>query len=197
MAYVTTAEVKAELGITDSGRDAGITRAVNAASAAIDRSCSRSFVVPTTATDLIFSPDGRRYVEATGEGFIVEDIASTSGLVVAVGSGSTYTTITSSAYALNPPDAIARSRPATAIVMLGSTWAVGTGETVKVTARWGWPATPAEITEAAMILSIRLWKRKDSPEGVMGQADWGMMRVSRVDPDVEALIGPFRRGGFA
>jgi hypothetical protein len=41
------------------------------------------------------------------------------------------------------------------------------------------------------LLAARFYRRKDSPQGVLGNAEWGFARVSRVDPDVEALISPF------
>jgi hypothetical protein len=45
---------------------------------------------------------------------------------------------------------------------------------------------------------MRLYKRKDSPEGVLGTAEWGgPVRLSRVDPDVAALLTPFVIPGMA
>jgi hypothetical protein len=43
---------------------------------------------------------------------------------------------------------------------------------------------------------MRQFKRYDSPTGVMGFGDLGVMRVGRVDPDVEKLLMPFRKNGF-
>jgi hypothetical protein len=45
--------------------------------------------------------------------------------------------------------------------------------------------------------AMRQFKRYDSPTGVMGFGDLGVMRVGRVDPDVEKLLMPFRKMGFA
>ncbi|MDX2921298.1 hypothetical protein PV370_25695, partial [Streptomyces sp. NE06-03C] len=71
---------------------------------------------------------------------------------------------------------------------------VGAG--VQVTARWGWPAVPDEIVQATLIQAARLYKRKDSPEGVTGSAEWGVVRLSRRDPDVWALIEHYVLPGF-
>jgi hypothetical protein len=38
---------------------------------------------------------------------------------------------------------------------------------------------------------MRQFKRYDSPLGVAGFGDIGVMRVSRVDPDVAALLEPY------
>jgi hypothetical protein len=53
------------------------------------------------------------------------------------------------------------------------------------------------VKQACIILSMRQFKRYDSPTGVMGFGDLGVMRVGRVDPDVEKLLMPFRRMSFA
>jgi hypothetical protein len=37
--------------------------------------------------------------------------------------------------------------------------------------------------------------RKDSPEGVLGSADFGLLRVTNRDPDVRALIEPYILAG--
>ena len=90
---------------------------------------------------------------------------------------------------LGPDNAAAQGRPAT---YLWSTvgW-VPTSGRLRVTARWGWPAVPDQVVEAAKLLAVRLYRRKDSPQGVLGSSEWGVTRVSAVDPDVEALICPF------
>jgi hypothetical protein len=47
------------------------------------------------------------------------------------------------------------------------------------------------------MLAQRQFKRYDSPLGVAGVGDLGVMRISRIDPDVQALVSPFRRVRFA
>jgi len=67
---------------------------------------------------------------------------------------------------------------------------------VRVTATWGWATTPQSIATATRLQASRLFKRADSPLGVAGFGDMGAMRVSRyMDPDVELLLAPYRRGG--
>jgi hypothetical protein len=39
--------------------------------------------------------------------------------------------------------------------------------------------------------AARLYKRRRSPEGVAGFAEFGVVRVSRVDPDVAELLKPY------
>ncbi len=62
---------------------------------------------------------------------------------------------------------------------------------IQVTARWGWPVVPPEITEATLLLAARLFKRKDSPGGVASFGDFGPVRISNIDVDVTNLLAPF------
>lgn len=50
------------------------------------------------------------------------------------------------------------------------------------------PAWPDHIILGAMMLSTRLWRRKDSPSGVETFSDQGAVYVSRNDPDVAQLL---------
>lgn len=54
---------------------------------------------------------------------------------------------------------------------------------------YGYPV----ISEAALLAVTRLFRRKDAPFGVVGVADFGSVRISRLDPDVRELLAPFRR----
>jgi len=64
---------------------------------------------------------------------------------------------------------------------------------VQIVGVFGFASIPTAIKQACIILSMRQFKRYDSPTGVMGFGDLGVMRVGRVDPDVEKLLMPFRR----
>ncbi len=54
---------------------------------------------------------------------------------------------------------------------------------------------PAEVSEAAILMASRLWKRKDSPYGgTAGARRFGRVEATPgIDPDVEALLAPLRR----
>ena len=65
--------------------------------------------------------------------------------------------------------------------------------TVRLTGTWGWSATPIAITQATVILASRIFKRLDSPLGIIS-GELGSMRVGfRLDPDVQHLIEPYRK----
>lgn len=53
----------------------------------------------------------------------------------------------------------------------------------------GDPATRhPEVTEAILILAHRLFTRRNSPEGVSGWGDLGVVRILATDPDIRALL---------
>ena len=65
--------------------------------------------------------------------------------------------------------------------------------TVRLTGTWGWSAVPIAITQATVILASRIFKRLDSPLGIIS-GELGSMRVGfRLDPDVQHLIEPYRK----
>jgi len=47
---------------------------------------------------------------------------------------------------------------------------------------------PAHVEEAVLIQTARLYKRRNSPEGVAGFGDLGVVRISTLDPEVETLL---------
>jgi hypothetical protein len=56
---------------------------------------------------------------------------------------------------------------------------------------------PDDLAEAALLLTARLFRRRLSAEGVAGFGEFGAVRVTRVDPDIEMLITPYRSWGIA
>jgi len=112
------------------------------------------------------------------------------------------TTWTTSDYQLEPVNGIldGLTVPYTRIRAIGDyLWPTlnnnfGEEALVQVTALWGWPAVPEPITQATIIQASRIFKRYDSPLGVAGFGDLGVMRVSRaLDPDVMQLVEPYRK----
>lgn len=195
MAYTTLDKLKGQLGITPSDvtRDTLLTDALDAVSEAIDNMSERSFTAATgVATTRTFQTRGRTQTTPDGWVLVTPDIGSATGLALATGTvGGTYTPTTGT-LELYPVENLDEGWPATGVLLVGSTWPTGSGARVQITADWGWPAVPAVVEQATLIQAARIFKRKDSPEGVLGSAEWGAVRVSRVDPDVEAMLAPLR-----
>ena len=53
------------------------------------------------------------------------------------------------------------------------------------------PVIEAEVDQGKLLYAARLWKRRNSPEGVAGFGEFGVVRVAQLDPDVERLIGRY------
>jgi hypothetical protein len=192
--YGGLAALKERLGIEadDDSRDAPLTSALAASSRGIDKVTGRRFWLDDTASPRVFRLVGRVVCEADGDLLLVDDIGNIDDLLVETGSGSTWSPLTG--YETQPDNALADGKPITALLRRGS-WGTYTSR-VRVTTRWGYPAEPEDITEASLIQSSRLYKRKDSPEGIIGSAEWGVRNLSRRDPDVWALIEPYCLPGF-
>ncbi|WP_425244848.1 phage gp6-like head-tail connector protein [Streptomyces sp. NEAU-NA10] len=193
--YVTLEELKAQFDIEagDTSRDSLLNRARASASRSIDKTTGRRFWLDAAPVQRVFNSRGRIVREADGDLFLVDDIGSADGLVVETGSGTSWTAV--SGYETHPDNALADGKPITGLLRVLGTWGTSTGR-LRVTARFGWPAVPDDIHEAALIQASRLFKRKDSPEGIIGSAEWGVRNLSRRDPDVWALIEPYILPGF-
>lgn len=178
--YISAADLKTVLGITDTSEDALVNRAVNAATRAINGKVAYSTFWNTgTPVTRTVDVEGRIVPKRGADPYfklLLDDgISSATGFAVA---GQTK-------YTLLPSDAIVRGRPATAIRL---NWGCITGGTLDITAIWGWPSVPDDIVMACQMQATRFYKRRGSPEGIAGSAEWGVMRIPFLDPDVKAIL---------
>lgn len=195
--YASVADVKASLRITDTVDDSLIDVALGAASDQIDSYCNRVFYNMGTAV---------RYYSANDPYFCpIDDLISISELATAVTSNGNYDTVWANYvngapgdYQLEPLNAAYPTdglmSPTTGIRAL---WrylfpTLGNNALVRVTGVWGWSAVPSAVKAATIIQAARLFKRNDSPNGVIGFGDLGVTRVSNIlDPDVRMLLEPY------
>lgn len=187
--YSTLAQVKAALRITDSVDDSLLEMAVESASRAIDQYTNRSFYNAGTAV--------RYYAPADSLNVEIDDLISLSSLQTMSDDEVVYdTTWASDDYQLEPLNGIVDgiAQPYNHIRAIGDyTFLTLSGEaTVKVTGVWGWNAVPIQVTQATVIQASRIFKRLDSPLGIIS-GELGSMRVgSRLDPDVAQLVDALR-----
>lgn len=164
----------------DSTDDVALENIIEAASRWIDRDRNRVFYA-TTAT---------RYFTAVNSGRVkIDDLLSLTSLKTDFFDDGTYeTTWTTADYRLFP----ANAAPYTEI----NTRAGGTKEfplsddAVEVTGSWGYSSTaPEAITEACILISMRVWSRKDLLFGVSGSAELGTQQaISTIARDGEILM---------
>jgi hypothetical protein len=186
--YATLAELRTavNLAATDTTRDNPLSIALSGASRAVEEYTERdSFLLATTASARIYGLTRNVICNELGERRRVDDIGSLTDLAVELTTdGVTFTTLTG--YETYPDNALARGNAIEAI--LSPSTSLRSYRRLRVTARWGWPAVPAAVHQATLLQAARLYRRKDSPEGVSGSADWGLVRVPNLDPDVKALL---------
>lgn len=193
--YCTLAEVKAALRITDTVDDSLLESAVESASRLVDGYCQRSFYSAGTATRA-FATESNIVCE-------LDDLQSLSELKTSSTLNGTYDlTWTSTDYQLEPLNGVADGLsgwPKTRIRAIGNLefpyWVGEAG--VQVTGVWGWAAVPNPVKQATVIQASRIFKRLDSPLGVLSSPDLGYIRVgTRLDPDVQQLVEPYRQTRF-
>lgn len=191
--YATLTQVKAaaRIGTADTMDDALLELSIEAASRLIDAACERHFYTGGTET---------RYFSAADSGWIdVDDIAGTAITVKTSSSldGVYDTTWAASDLQFEPTNrsSAGLTFPITRIRAVGDyVFPTGSANGAQVTAVFGFgTAIPTAITQACVILSLRQFKRYDSPTGILGFGDMGAVRVGRVDPDVQSLLAAYRR----
>jgi hypothetical protein len=64
---------------------------------------------------------------------------------------------------------------------------------VQVTGVFGFASVPIAIKQATILAALRAYKRYESPTGVLGFSDMGVVRIGRLDPDVQRLVDPYRK----
>jgi len=195
--YCTLAEVKAALRIpnADTIDDTLLEIAVESASRLVDGFAGRNFYSSGTAVRY-FTPEDRIICE-------IDDLVSLTSLVVSADLDGVFDeTWAATDYQLEPLNGRADGLtgwPATRIRAVGD-YVFGTniGEaSVKVTGTWGWTAAPIAVKQATVIQASRIFKRLDSPLGVLSSPDLGYIRVgTRLDPDVQQLVEPYRLARF-
>ena len=190
--YATLTDVKNALRIpsADTVDDTLLELSVETASRQIDDHCERVFYQAAGATR-VFMPRDSYTCE-------IDDLVTLTSLKSSTdGDGVFDRTWTSVYYQLEPLNGIAGGivSPKTLIRAVDDyLFPVYGGEaTVEVTGTFGWASVPTAIKFATILLATRLFKRMDSPLGVAGFGDLGVVRVSRIDPDIDALIQPFKK----
>lgn len=192
--YATLALLRSRMGITDPADttdDAKFTAALGCASRGIENVCRRQFNDAGSAT-------ARQYATDRGDLVLVDDFHTTTPTVAidTAANGSYGTAWSASDYLCEPLDGVVdgvtgwpwwRIRARSTPFPTSRTW-----PGVRVTARWGWPAVPAPIGEACLIVAAEIAKLSDAPFGVAGFGEYGAVRV-RQNPIAMAMIAPYRR----
>lgn len=191
--YVGLDEFKKVMKITNTDDDDDMISKLASAQERVEKDTGRRFWRDSVASTRVYTP---RHLEMLR----VDDIATDVGVIVEIGSGTSWSTLDPNSYEFQPDNAIAKGEAIEYIKRVSGYWnlgfrflGVGRAQRVRVTAVWGWPAIPEGIKNATILQAARLLRRKDSPEGIKGFSDFGVVRVTRYDPDYDNLIGNFVR----
>lgn len=183
--YCTLADLKARLDITtvDAARDTVLEQVIEAASRQVDGWCGRPFA----------SGEATRQLTADNSGMVImpNDLHTISEIAVDRDDDRVYETIWPiESVDLQPyPGPYQVIRPRRGYNFPTHRYAI------QITGVWGYGEnTPAAIREATLLQAARLYKRKDAPFGVAGNAEHGQLQtISSVDPDVKELLKPYMR----
>lgn len=191
--YTTLSEVKAILRLTDDVDDTLLETCIESASRQIDTHCERVF---TSGTAVRFYAPRDSYVCE------IDDLITLTDLTTSSDGDGFDTTWGANEYQLEPLNGLTGGSysPFTQLRAVDDLLfnVIGGEATVRVTGTFGYgTAIPVDVKQACNLMAIRQFKRYDSPLGVAGFGEIGVVRVSRVDPDVESLLAPYRKVRFA
>lgn len=195
--YCTTDQIREHLGDTGVKIDIDLLeRAVTSASRAVDSFTGRRFWQDATVKTRYYRPESSTLA-------MVDDISTTVGLLIATDSGSNYLwgdAWATTDYDLEPDNADQDEAAyawwrVRAVGNFGFTHSISR-RTLKITAKFGWSAIPADVEYATILKATSLFRRKDAPFGVAGFGDFGPVRITRKDQDVIDLLNSFVKVGW-
>ena len=196
--YCSAEELKSRLGVPDTGDDFEVNLAVEAASRYVDEICGRYFWQGS---------DVRTYMPASIFGQQVDDIVSVTSFKVDFdGDGTfeqTWTQGTDFDLTVSPghynTTAKGEPWPYTGFTVLNAShyvpfvWPWSHQNRIQVTGVFGWPAVPATVKQAALLVAADLFKLKDAPLGVVGFGEFGAVKVT-ANPRVMQLLHRYCKG---
>jgi len=188
--YISLSLLKSSLQIEDTLLDDFLELAIESASRQIDAACERTF----------YQTDGEARVFTPRDSFVceIDDLRSLTSLKTSSDAdGSFDVTWESKDLQLEPLNGQVSGvdTPFTRIRAVDEYLFTidGLEATVQVTGDWGWDSVPTQIQQACLILSARLFERRNSPLGIAGFSDVGAVFVSKFDSDIDKLLMPFKK----
>lgn len=187
--YVEFEEMRAALELAQtSWANIDLKGLITTASRAIDDRCDRHFWTDTSDTVRYYSPTDPWTLR-------VDDINSITTLKTDDGGDGTFenTWTLNTDYTKEPLNAALDLEPWTKLCVhpAGTHWfPTAYPRSVEITGKFGWPAVPAPVKSATILLTHRLVKRqREAPTGVAGFGmDGVVVRMMANDPDITALL---------
>lgn len=198
MAYASVAELRSELGKTDTGDDTTLARLLDAATRNIDRACHRpdGFVADTRATARLYPGNNSNFIR-------IDEFVEIEGLRVKPSATSAYETWTSSDYMACTGDQrfpdynpLVKGRPYTALrTDPNGDYSIFYRDTeypmVEATCKWGFSVlVPPDIKAACIMQAVRWYKRLQSGmSDTLASVDVGILMYTKaIDPDLVRIL---------
>jgi hypothetical protein len=189
--YLSLADGKAFLRVSDALDDTEIGNWITAASRAIDARCNRQFGQLAAPAARVYRQPAY-FDQITGLWIRqIDDTQTVTGMTI---DGVAYA---SSGAVLLPDNAPADNLPWTALGFPDMPDLSYPGSPVALTVvnRWGWTAIPTQVVAAAKLQINRWNSRRDSPYGTAGSPSDGseIRLLARLDPDVAVTLAGLSR----
>ncbi len=193
--YCSLMEIKERLwppgANTDSVSDLMLGNIITAVSRQVDNFCERRFYTTAADETRYFTTEDTEYL------FPDLDVISVTSIAVDYDGGRAYSnTLATTDYDLLPDNAALDSKPYSyiRIAPLGQERFPTHQKGIRIVGKFGWSSVPAGVKEACLIQVERIWKRKDSPFGIISNPVGGDMRLlDKLDPDVQVLLWNYRK----
>ena len=196
--YIQPQAVAIALGL-DQTDDVTLATSVSAATAWVRNWCGRDFTATTSAAIA-----SARYFDNNDYYCTpIDDCISVTSVATDDGADGTYSTAWSASdwYAspVNQTSPAGQTGwPYTAVVALSTRQFINHSYNnrplVKVTAKWGWPATPDAVQQATLFLANEFYKAgREAPFGTANLADFGPVLI-RGNRRIMELLQPYRTG---
>jgi hypothetical protein len=201
--YLELEQLKATLVLSNTVfADEDLQLALGAASRSIDAATGRRFWLDEDATSV------RYYTPTLSSMVRIDDLVALTSLRVSSSFDGSFdqTWTDGSEFLLEPLNAPSENPPrpweqitlrANGFSSSGYRPSFNTDlyRSVELTGQFGWLTVPDEIRTATSLIAVRLVKRmREAPFGVAAVGvDGFALRISRTDPDVAALLGPYCR----
>ena len=194
--YCSVSDIAALLNITDSADDSRLSHAIDAASRTVDALCNRPglgggrggfwYIAAATA---VYRPDPWEIPAEVGDWAAIGTVATSDD------GGTTWTDLAASAWQAEPLNASLAGEPFHQLRVHDTSWPSVSSypgrPCLRVVGTYGFPEVPTEVEEATRLLTLRWFKRNDSPLGVSGFGDMSPMYVRNNDPDVLKILEPY------
>jgi hypothetical protein len=195
--YTSVEELKSRLNISDTVSDFELELAVQAAARAVESYCGRFFYQIA---------ETRTYVPYDLYELPVDDLVSVTSMATDQDGDGVFeqSWVAGTDFQLSfgiwefNANVTGEARPYTHIRAINAvgggkffpyTWPFSRLDRIQIVGVWGWPAVPYRVKQAALQIASELFKLKDSPFGLAGTSEFGMVRLPRGgNPYVASLL---------